>query len=364
VQLAQLGEIGMPIRRHRGASAARSKVPIRGGARWLAVCLITAGLGACATPPRGPAETLANAGIISSNALARDYRTTASGLREVAISDAFANTLAVCTNPANCGASIAPADSNTQAREELARAIELRGRAADALSNAYSALKTEADYDAKGDLVSATNGAVDSINSFSTAILAVTGAGGAPGAALISEPLKSVTAFGAGLLADRSQTRRLMHASRAIAGATTRLRDALSVEAYVFNDLADYLVKKRVSARLALLKSGLASNQSVVMPMIQSLELEPADGMEATIRESPAKQAAVQAMVKAEAQQEIAQVRGRYAAELKALDQLIDAHASFERKQPLSLAELNRFLSELDVAISVSKQEKSNVDAQ
>lgn len=313
----------------------------------VALCLF---LGACVSAPRGPAATLANAGIASTNAFARDYRTTATRLRDVDVSDAFANTLAYCSNPnIPCEPQLKPG-TNLQAREDLATAVELRGRAVDALSAAYAALKTEAEYDARADLVTATNGAIDSVNAFSASILAVSGSAAAPGASLISEPLKQIVGFGAGLFADRSQSKRLKAGSRAIGEATRRLRDSLAVEAFIFDSLAAYIEESRLSAKLSLLEAGLASHQSVVLPMIEDMQLKPADGLEATIRKSPPTQAAIRAILIAESRSEVAQTRARYAASLKALDELVRAHAEFEQDRPLTLADLDRFLSELNQA--------------
>lgn len=137
---------------------------IRHGVRWqnqIFAILVSISLVACATAPRGPADTLANAGVTSANALTRDYRLTASRIREVAVLDAFSNTLGVCSNPNTC-VSIPPPVSLRLEREQLAHAIEFRGRAAEALANAYAALKVEADYDGRADLVSATSTAIDS----------------------------------------------------------------------------------------------------------------------------------------------------------------------------------------------------------
>jgi hypothetical protein len=307
-------------------------------------------LSACASAPRGPASTLADAGIATTNAFAHDYQTTATHLRNVETSDAFTNTLAICSNPhLTCQPRIS-SDETHQARQDLARAVELRGRAVDALSGAYGALKTEAAYDARGDMVTATNSAIDAVNHFSGSVLAISGAATAPAGSLISEPLKSIVGFGAGQLADRAQARRLKNASHTIAGVTRRLRDSLSVEAFVFDTLAGHIEQARESAKESLLSAGLVSNDSIITPMINDLDLTPADGLEPTIRQSPAIEAAVRAVLQVQSRAEVAEVRERYAASIKALDQLLEAHADFERGQPLSLADLDRWLAELNAA--------------
>jgi hypothetical protein len=321
----------------------------------LAVCISVGALGACASAPRGPANALADAGIATTGAFARDYQTTATHLREVETSNAFTNTLAICSNPRITCKPVISSDETHQAREDLARAIEQRGNAVDALSAAYGAFKTEASYDAKADLVSATNGAIDAVNHFSSSVLAIGGAEGAPAAALISDPLKRIVGFGAGQLAARAQARRLKAASHAIAGATRRLRDALSVEAFVFSGLSDNIEQARESAKESLLSAGLVTNESIITPMIEGLELTPADGLEARVQQSAAKQAAVKAVLQTQSRAEVAQVRERYAASIKALNELLEAHEKFEREQPLSLAELGRFLAELNAATKPAK---------
>lgn len=312
-------------------------------------------LSGCASAPRGPAATLADAGVASTSAFARDYRTTASRLRDIEASDAFTNTLAICSNQAlTCAPEISP-DANHVAREELARTIELRGRAVEALSNAYTALKAEAAYDARADIVSATNSAVDAVNGFASSVLALGGAQNAPAAALISDPLKKIVGFAAGGLAERAQAKRLKNASHVIADATLRLRDALSVEAFVFDGLASHIVDARLSAKQSLISSGLASNQSIITPLIENLQLKPADGLEGTIRKSAATQEAVKAVLAVQSRAEVEQIRARYAASIKALTELLKAHVEFERDQPLTLAELDRLLSELNSATNPAK---------
>jgi hypothetical protein len=298
---------------------------------------------------------LADAGIATTNAFSQDYQTTAAHLRQVEMSDAFTNTLEYCKNPKlTCQPQLA-SDASHQAREDLARAVDLRGNAVNALSGAYAALKAEAAYDAKGDMVTATNGAIDAVNHFSGSVLAIGGAAAAPTASLISAPLKNVIGFGAGMFADRAQARRLKAASHVIAAVTRRLRDSLSVEEFVFDSLADHIEQARESAKESLLTNGLVSNDSVITPMINDLGLTPAPGLDSTIRGSPARQAAVTAVLEAQSKADVENDRARYAASIKALNQLLDAHAAFERGDPLSLTELDTLVAELNAEAKPGK---------
>ena len=107
-----------------------------------------------------------------------------------------------------------------------------------------------------------------------------------------------------------------------------------------------------------MLDAGLASHESIVTPLIRNLELDPASGLEGSITRSPATRAAVKAVLEARARADLEQTRARYAAALSALDELLRAHAEFDRDQPLSLADLDRFLAELNAAVLPKVEEK------
>ena len=218
------------------------------------------------------------------------------------------------------------------------------------MGKAYQALKTEASYDAKADLVGATNQAIEGVNNFATAIAAV--GGGAPAAALIGAPLQKIAGFGAGVLADRAQRNRLVNGSKAIAAATQRFRDALACEAAIFDNLAEYIEKNRTAAKLTLLDSGLGSYEDIVSSLSTDLAMKPAGAIDPVIAQSPAAKAAVRAVVEAQSRGEVEKVRAKYKAALNALDALIKAHHDLEASQPLSLTDVDRFLGELNTALA------------
>jgi hypothetical protein len=317
----------------------------------IAAVALLAGLAGCATAPRGPAAALADAGVAAANSFATEYRETAANIRGLDASEAFTATYQACSSlpQLECQPRI-PSDRNYRARQDLAKAILLRGRAIESLKGAYSALRNEADYDAKADLTGAINEAIDGANDYAGAIFAAGGA--APAANLITAPLSKLASFGAGLVADRSQQRRLRRGSHEISLATRRVRDALSVEAYVYNDIAGYIERGRLAAKKAALQSGIASGEGAIAPLIASLGLKPAAGSEAMIRKSPATLGAIEATLAAQSRAEIIATRQRYEVALAALDELLEGHADFESERAMSLADLNRFLGELNVALT------------
>lgn len=317
--------------------------------------LVASTLVSCAAVPRGPAGSLADAGIAATNAFSTDVRQTASQIKNIDVTEAFVATYGLCSaNPALCGQLIQQ-DATYQQRLDLAKTIELRATAIDGLGKAYRSLKKESDYDARADLVGATNTAIEGVNNFAAAALAI--GGGAPAAALIAEPLSKIVGLGAGLFADAKQRSRIIEGSRAISAATKRLRDALAVEAYVFENLAGYIEKNRAAAKIALLSAGLASNNEILLPLTTGVGLKPVAGIDAIVGKSPATQTAVQAVITAQSRNEVQMIRNKYKASINALDALIDAHGELEADRGVSLADVERFLGELDVALDAEDKE-------
>lgn len=309
----------------------------------------------CAAVPRGPAASLADAGIATTNAFSTEVRQTASQIKFVDVTDSFVATYDLCrVNPSLCGTMLQQ-DETYQKRLDLAKLVELRASAIDALGDAYRSLKKESDYDARADLESATNSAVKGVNTFAAAALAAGGA--APAAALITEPLAKIASLGAGLFADAKQRDRIIRGSQKISEATKRLRDALEVELFVFDSIAEYLERNRTSSKIALINSGIASNNEIIQPMITSLGLKTVIGVDAVIAKSPATQMAVQATIAAQSRAEIQRIRNKYRASINALDALVEAHGELENEQGVSLADVERFLGELDVALITQEKE-------
>lgn len=311
-------------------------------------------LSGCTSVPKGPALTLANAGIAATGAFGTEVRDTASQILYVDASDAFVATYDVCEKPAICKP-LVQSDVTFQDRQKLVDAILLRGRALDALGKAYGALKTEAEYDARGDLIGATNAAIDGVNTYAAAIAAIGGA--APAVSLIKEPLKGITGFAVGLLADRNQRRRLVAGSEEIAKAATRLRDALKVEAFVYDSLAEYIQKNRTAARIRLVRAGIVSSSDALTPLTGNLGIKPAPNADAAIAQSPRAKTAIEAVLQAQSRADVAAARNKYAASISALDSLLQAHDQLKTGQSVSLVDVDRFLGELDTAIGGTKKE-------
>ncbi|MEE4455214.1 hypothetical protein [Novosphingobium resinovorum] len=315
-------------------------------------------LAGCATAPREPAGKLADAGIAATNAFATDVRDTAAGLRAVDSFDSFTATYAVCRNTALTCEPQLKSKANAEAREALARTIELRAVAIEKLGGAYKAFKAEADYDAKGELMSATNGAIEGVNNFASSVATFAGV---PQAALLSKPLATIVSFGTGQFAGNAQRKRLLRGSREISITTQRFRGALAAEAYVFDDLADNIEKSRRDAKLTLIDAKLVSQQEALSILADHLGVKPVSNAEAIIDASPAATMALRSVVAAQSRAEVRKVRAKYQAALDALDALIAAHRDLEATGTVSLADVSRFLAELDLALSQVK-ETSNVD--
>jgi hypothetical protein len=292
---------------------------------------------ACASVPRGPAATLADAGLSATSAFGTDVRDLRTRLVRGDVGDAFTQTWLACqnANPSLCEVK-QPSSVVRKERLELASAIMLRAKAIDALHQAYAALKTEATYDARADLVGSVDRLVAGVNSYATAVGAL--AGGAPAAAtsLISRPLAAGLSFGAGIYADQKQRSRILAANRAIGEAATRLRDAMAVE--------------------ALLQAGIASPAESARPLLTELNLAMAKDAEAAAK-TLAGRTAIEAVVEAAAYADALALASRYQASIGALTELTEMHADLAAKQPINLKDIIRFLDELDAALSAATKE-------
>jgi hypothetical protein len=310
-------------------------------------------LAGCASVPRGPAATLADAGMSATSAFATDVRDLSTRLARGDVADAFTRTWELCQNPnASLCTVQQPGGEVRQARDQLVATIELRAQALDALHRAYTALKTEAEYDERADLVGAVDQAVTAVNSYASAVAALAGAG--PAGALVSQPLAAAVSFGAGLLADRRQRRRILAANGAIGTVTAKLRDALQVEAAVFESIITAVIEERTAAQRALLQAGLVSGAESIKPLITDLDMIAAKDADATIGRSPPARAAVEAALQASERADVAALRTRYRAAVGALNELVDMHAELARERPVDITDVTRFIAELDAALNAA----------
>jgi hypothetical protein len=311
--------------------------------------LVAAALTACASAPRGPAASLADAGIKTTNAFGTDVRTFGNQLASGSANKAFATTWDVCANtdPKICQVSIEGAEV-TADRLLLAKAIHLRGRALDALGGAYEALKVEAKYDAGADLSNAVGDAVDSVNTYAALL-------GSPAVAAALGPIKQVALVGTRAWADREQTRRLQSANAQIASITQALRQALAKEAAIFDSVGGAIAEERFYAQAAMLDAGRVSGGDMLRPTSDELGLILVKDADAKVLNSVRVRTAVIATYKARQQAEVRAQAARYQASLAALDALLAMHVDFADGQPADLHDVKRFLDELDAVVTASK---------
>lgn len=308
---------------------------------------------ACATAPRGPAGSLADAGVRATTAFAGDVDDLALRLERADAGEAFATTWQVCQNAAvTC--SPRAAGGNGQVRRDLAAAVRLRGRALRALGDAYAALRIEADYDGRGDLGGATREAAGAVDAFATSIAKLSPA--SPIAGLVGQPVAGVAGLAGELAGERSQRRRILRASRTIGAATERLRIALQAEAAVFATISDYVGTQRTEARLAMLEAGIVSPTDLIAPMARDLDVRFAAGADAAVGKSVAARAAVAASVRALSTSDIAAMKARYDAAGSALGALAGAHRELEAGRGASLEDVARTLAAIDAALPTPGQ--------
>ncbi len=312
-------------------------------------------LSACATAPRGPAGTLADAGTRATAAFATDVEDVALGLERADAGEAFTATWQVCQNPRIPCKRPAPS-SNADRRRALAYAVRLRGQALDALGEAYGALRLEADYDGRADLAGAAKEAGGAVDAFAAAMAELSPTSAV--AKLVNQPLTALAEFGGGLAGERSQRRRILRASNAIGAATDRLRIALEAEAEVFATLADYVTTTRTQARLALMDAGMVNPTELIAPMARDLRIRFSSGADAAIVKSPAAREAIVASVEALSSADVAEMQSRYRGAIVALAALARAHKQLEAGGEVSLEGVQRTLAGLDAALPAPRKEE------
>ena len=307
--------------------------------------IVIAGLVGCASAPRGPASTVADAGRKTTGALGKDIRDIAGRLEYADVSESFAITWDRCSNPRLTCSIQEESASLSEDRRLLARAVAHRAKAVDALHDAYAALQTEAEYDGKADLASATSSAVSNVVNFA-GVVGVSIPGN------IGQLAAGGAEFIAGIVGEQRQRKRLLRANALIADTTILFRQALARESAIFDLNADYLEGKRFAAITALLEAGLISHADLMTPMVQRLNVKLVPNADAVIAKSPAAQKAVQATVKATSRAEIRELQARYQASLAALDTLIAGHADLAAERPISIEDVERMLTELDLTLT------------
>jgi hypothetical protein len=321
-------------------------VQCRKTSRRLAISLTgAAALSACTAGLREPAATLAGAGVTATTALSTDHHRKADQLRSLDAFEAFSRTYEFC---ASAHVTCSPQLSSRGVSEEragLARAIMLRAQAVEALGDAYQALQAEAAYDARGDIEDAANKAISAVNSYAAAVAAIPASQAAP---LVSEPVQRLIGFGAGLLGARAQDRRIVNDSRKIRVATSRMRNALDREAYVFDSLTDYMGQLQTAAVLDMLDSGLTPADAGLKPLLEELGLPQSKNSESLVSNSPRLKMSLAASLTARSKANVFKTQQAYRAAIGALNELIKAHDDLEAKRPLSLAVLNARVAELN----------------
>ncbi|HYJ82516.1 MAG TPA: hypothetical protein VEW26_06700 [Allosphingosinicella sp.] len=307
---------------------------------------VMAALAGCAAAPRAPATSLAEAGIKATASFSAEVRDTQAQLGSLDVGDAFTSTLRQCSNPRlTCKEIVDPAELSDE-RRQLARVVGLRAQALDALGSAYAALQTEAAYDQGADLSGAAGDAVTAANAFAAEAARLDR--GATPAALPGE-VASLADFGFGLLGEHLQRKRLLAASREIAKATLQIRNGMTAEAASFHRLTEYLVGERTAARITLMKAGYLSPDDVFKQVAEQLNLN----LTVPDPNSESYRMAVQASMRALAQQEVIAVQQRYEAAIATLSALLQSHAQLEKGKALSIANVERVLTRLDASLNV-----------
>lgn len=306
------------------------------------LCATTVCVSACATAPRDPSAALAGRGQEATAKFAADISDLSVRLIQGDAQDAFTTTWILCTANAALCAPQGPSSQLRASRTQLAATISARAIAVQALGEAYAAFKLEAEYDARTDLTGAVDDALSTANTYATLA----------GVGVISKVATEVIGHGAGLWADRVQTKRLATANLRLAEAVNLLAEGLAKEQSVFDSITDDIVDTETGAQTALLDAGLISGAQILQPVATSVGATLVKDPDAVLTKSAAAKSSTQAVAKSTAQGKVALLRARYAASLAVLREIEAQHIAASKGQPLDLKVLNRRLAELQALLT------------
>lgn len=327
-------------------------------------------LAGCASVPHGAATKLADAGIATTSSIGSSVTDTSTQVRDAHLAFEFQEAFKACeTRFIDCSSGVLPPDDDLDAdiaddeaadetaanTDRLADLILVRARAANALGNAYRALKTEAEYDASADLEGATKDAFAGVNRFASGVSAITG--GTPGT-LLSSTVVNFAGKAAGAFAARRQKQRLYEGSEQIARATLLFRQSLNAEAEIFDGISENIVRDQAEARKALLRAGMISYSDLLESLTDTLDARPVGGIDRVLNSSPNTRAALLEMLDARTRREIEQRKRTYRASIAALDALLNAHGDFGASGSVGLEDFDRALADLEALIPPPEEKR------
>lgn len=318
-------------------------------------------LGACATVPRADALKLADAG----QSATAGYRGQITNLNDmVDRSGALQETISVyriCNvarnrqrqtspdGPSLCEQVTIPTGEPSpeeqtldSARSRLVEAIELRRRALGALSDAYGAMRREAEYDAGSDLETSTR----SLVSNSTALVRLFGL--TIENDIAAKAAMEIPARVARWNAESAQAERLHAASARIGAATLMLARALGEERDLYVGLSQTLAERERAFRNMLLEHGLAPRTGALSRLAATTGTSLNSNVETTVAADPVMRPAALRAEDAETRARIVDIQLSYETAQQALNEMAGQHARFEAENEVSIDDVSRLIQELN----------------
>lgn len=306
-------------------------------------------LTACVSVPRTEAGKLADAGISTTTALSTGFRDLATDFANIDVISAFSLTYEKCEISPVCEA-FTKSPENLEEGQKLEAVINARAKAVDGLTNLYRALKTEADYDARQDLLGAVDDAYESVEAYTASVEALTGAD------ILSRFFITVI----GGVSDKRQRERILLANEKTKQTLLLYQAALRAESYYFDAiLSDNVDTVRADVKVALFQSGLVNKTEIVLPLIEQMGLVPNSNLE-KLNLSKSTKIAIDAYIQASSEYERARTKQKFSVAINALSALVAQHDKLSADQPLKLEDINRHIQELDYLVFGDTQSEGN----
>jgi len=309
-----------------------------------AVLLVVLALAGCATGGETVEQTLADAGVRTTDSLARDVNGFARRLEEGDAAAAFVATWKECSrSAATCSVTVPPQNVQAQ-RVELATAVALRAQAIGSLNRAYASFRLNVSQrtneSAERDVRSAVTGTFSYASSLTQLPLSVVSEA--------AKPLERAVGYVSAAAVAQRRRKEMLSTSEQLRNAIVQLREALLLETRKYDALTEALVRERIEAQRALLQAGLVSGSDALRPVAEGLKVPLARDADVTMARSAPARMAVEAVIEASERAEVRRTQARYRAAIDALAELEHLHDLLNTNTKIDLTRLDEILWNLD----------------
>lgn len=296
--------------------------------------LAATAIGGCANIDIDQAKKLSSAGVTSSTALQAESKAVAT--RATAWHEGQVFYFKIFNNQIQ-----PPRD---ELFDRIAKLLRARANSLGEMVAAYKSFQALTDYDASQDTEKAsaaffvaTNDFVDKINETRSTNISKLDPG-------LTEGLN--IAFG--VIARENQKAKIKKTSVALRSGVAKLSEALKTEQPYQITVRQEIARQRQSISMQALDKNFVSYDKVTRDLLSQFDLELVKDLDPAVRRTPGAQAAIKQIISDRSQAELVGIDKAYTALIGTLDKLVEQHTALEAGKPVDLAEIMKFVGEIE----------------